>query len=306
MEIISIITTFYNAEKFLEYALKSISNQIVNNDLEIEYILVNDCSTDLSLKIAENFKNNNQNNNLKIYIYTTEYNLGCGGARNYGIQQAHGNYFMFLDADDYYINSDFVQRAVLDIKKYQADIIEYGVIFNFENGNQHFLTVQEQQIIDDPEEAVFYMFKDNRIKFNVWSKIYTKKIIESYPYSTSREYEDIRTIPFWLKECKRIVIQPTTEINYRSSNNSIIRDNELNTRLGTIKAITEVAEVFKHNKSIIKALYNRALIDISSVMEHKTSLDDGFNEMSKYNTKLLSYIYPNTYKDITFNIPEKE
>ena len=304
METISIITTFYNAEKYLIYALNSIKKQILQN-INIEYILVNDCSTDNSLQIAQEFKESVQTENITIKIVTPENNLGCGGARNYGIQQATGKYFMFLDADDYYINSDFVQRAYNDIVHYQADIIEYGVIFNFGNGECHNMVTSGQQIITNPYEAVFYMFKDNRIKFNVWSKIYTREIVESFPYDTSREYEDIRTIPIWLKNIKKVVIQPTLEINYRSSNNSIIRDNGLKTRLGTISAMTEMAELFKDNIAIIKALYERAMIDICAVMENKTSLDEGFNEMSLLNTKLLSYIYPDTYQEKTYNIKQE-
>ena len=68
--------------------------------------------------------------------------------------------------------------------------------------------------------------------------------------------------------------------------------------------MTEMCELFKDNIKIVKALYERASIDLCAVVENKTSLDEGFDEMSKLNTKLLSYIYPDTYKDITYNVPE--
>ena len=86
-------------------------------------------------------------------------------------------------------------------------------------------------------KARISLFKDNLIKFNVWTKIYTRQIIESYPYSTARTYEDVRTIPIWLTNAKKIVVMPTPEINYRAATGSIIREDNIKTRLGTITAI---------------------------------------------------------------------
>ena len=117
-KVVSIITTFYNAETYIDQALLSVVNQEINDTFEIEYILINDCSTDDSLKIATEIKNNYESRKgLTIKIFTPESNLGCGGARKFGISKATGNYFMFLDADDYYINFDFVKdlfAVVLD------------------------------------------------------------------------------------------------------------------------------------------------------------------------------------------------
>lgn len=300
---ISIITTFYNCENFINYALQSVIKQKTNNVINIEYILVNDCSTDKSIDIVNDFIDTYQNvKNFEIKLFTPENNLGCGGARKFGIDQASGDYFMFLDADDYYINNDFVLRAYNTIVNENADIVEYGVLYNDISGHKQDLVVNERIIFTNWHDSLYWMFKNNTVKFHVWSKIYTKEIINSFPYDTTREYEDIRTIPVWVKNAKKVIIEPSIEINYRASSNTIIRNNGLQTRLGTIQAMTEMCEYFKDDLNIIKALYSRAMIDICAVMDNKTSLDDGFNEMSELNTKLLSYIYPDTYKEKTYNI----
>lgn len=300
---ISIISTFYNAEQYLDQSIQSVLKQTCQN-INIEYILINDCSTDNSLEVAKEKIKDFEKENFTVSILTTENNLGCGGARKFGIEHATGDYFMFLDADDYYISPTFVSRAYKDITFNNADIVEYGVLYNEVNGNSIYMTVKEKIVINDGEEGVYNIFKDNKIKFNVWSKIYTRAIVESYPYSDTRTYEDIRTIPIWVKNANKIVIMPNVEINYRASFNSIIREDGLKTRIGTITAMTEMCEVFKNNRHIIKALYGRAMIDLCAVLENKTSDDPGFNEMSKLNTKLLSYIYPDTYKEITFNLDD--
>lgn len=300
---ISIISTFYNAEQYLDQSIQSVLKQTCQN-INIEYLLINDCSTDNSLEVAKEKIKDFEKENFTVSILTTENNLGCGGARKFGIEHATGDYFMFLDADDYYISPTFVSRAYKDITFNNADIVEYGVLYNEPNGNSIYMTVKEKIVINDGEEGVYNIFKDNKIKFNVWSKIYTRAIVESYPYSDTRAYEDIRTIPMWVKNANKIVIMPNVEINYRASFNSIIREDGLKTRIGTITAMTEICEIFKNNRHIIKALYGRAMIDLCAVLENKTSNDPGFNEMSKLNTKLLSYIYPDNYKEITFNLDD--
>ena len=300
---ISIISTFYNAEQYLDQSIQSVLKQTYQN-INIEYILINDCSTDNSLDVAKEKIKDFEKENFSVSILTTENNLGCGGARKFGIEHATGDYFMFLDADDYYISPTFVSRAYKDITFNKADIVEYGVLYNELNGNSIYMTVKEKIVINNGEEGVYNIFKDNKIKFNVWSKIYTRAIVESYPYSDTRTYEDIRTIPIWVKNANKIVIMPNVEINYRASFNSIIREDGLKTRIGTITAMTEMCEVFKNNRHIIKALYGRAMIDLCAILENKTSDDPGFNELSKLNTKLLSYIYPDNYKEITFNLDD--
>ena len=300
---ISIISTFYNAEQYLDQSIQSVLKQTCQN-INIEYILINDCSTDNSLDVAKEKIKDFEKENFSVSILTTKNNLGCGGARKFGIEHATGDYFMFLDADDYYISPTFVSRAYKDITFNKADIVEYGVLYNELNGNSIYMTVKEKIVINNGEEGVYNIFKDNKIKFNVWSKIYTRAIVESFPYSDTRTYEDIRTIPIWVKNANKIVIMPNVEINYRASSNSIIREDGLKTRIGTITAMTEMCEVFKNNRHIIKALYGRAMIDLCAVLENKTSDDPGFNELSKLNTKLLSYIYPDNYKNITFNLDD--
>lgn len=305
MDKISIITTFYNCEKFINYALSSVIKQQTNDLINIEYVLVNDCSIDNSLNIVNDFIDNNQNiDNFEIKLFTPETNLGCGGARKFGIEHATGDYFMFLDADDYYINDDFVLRAYQILTTEKADIVEFGVIYNDIHGNKQNLCSNEQLVFTSWHDSLYWMFKNNTVKFNVWSKIYTRAIVESYPYDTTREYEDIRTIPIWVQNANKLVVEPTLEINYRASENSIIRNNGLKTRLGTIAAMTEICEKVKDDINIVKALYGRAMIDICAVMENKSSLNEGFDEMSKFNTKLLSYIYPDTYQEFTYNVSE--
>ena len=305
MDKVSIITTFYNAQDLVIEAVNSI-NQQEFKDIEIEYVLVNDKSTDKSKEIVEKFIEKFGNKNIDFKLYEPDENLGCGGARKFGIDHATGDYFMFLDADDYYMHKDFVNRAYLDIVNEKADIVEYGVLFNQPNGQQINNTVGKKIVIEDnPSIAEISLFKDNLIKFNVWSKIYTRSIVESFPYSTVRTYEDVRTIPRWVANAKKIVIMPVTEINYRAAQGSIIRSNMVETRLGTITAISELFPLFKDDLNVLKSMYMRSMVDLEAMLHNHSSNDEGFNEMSRLNTYMLSFIYPKQYKEMTFHIEDE-
>lgn len=307
MEKVSIITTFYNAQNFILDAINSVNQQQITDDFCVEYILVNDKSTDKSLETAKEFVKNFGNEKIEFKFIEPAENLGCGGARKFGIDHAQGDYFMFLDADDYYLHKDFVNRAYHDIKREEADIIEYGVLYNQPNGQQVNNTISQKAVIENnPAIAEIALFKDNMIKFNVWSKIYTRAIVESYPYSVVRTYEDVRTIPVWVSNAKKIVIMPTTEINYRAATGSIIRSNMIETRLGTISGIAELFPRFKDDRNILKAMYTRAMVDLEALLHNHSSNDDGFNEMSRLNTYMLSFIYPNNYKQMTYHIEDEE
>lgn len=304
---VSVITTFYNAEKFILQSINSVNQQFIDG-FEIEYVLVDDKSPDKSREIITNFINNHGNPNIDFRIIEPEENLGCGGARKFGIDNSTGNYLMFLDADDYYMNRDFIVRAYNTIKKENADIVEYGVIFNQANGQQINNSAREKIVIDNPIVAEIALFKDNLIKFNVWSKIYTRAIVNTLPYSTARTYEDVRTIPVWVSNAKKIVIMPTPEVNYRAATGSIIREDQIKTRVGTITAIAELFErdFFHSNMALMKAMYGRAMVDLEALLHNHSCKDPGFNEMSRLNTKMLKYIYPDNYKDLTFHIEDEQ
>lgn len=305
MKTVSIITTFYNAEQFVVNAVHSVAQQITTDHFNIEYVIVDDKSQDKSKEIIENyFKTNAPVGNLNWRIIEPEENLGCGGARRFGIENATGDLFMFLDADDYYMNRDFVKRAFETIMFEEADIVEYGIVFNQNNGQQQANCVREKIVCTNPNTAELMLFNDNIIKFNVWSKIYKRHIVESFRYSDERTFEDVRTIPVWISNANKIIIMPSCEINYRAASGSIIRTDMTKTRVGTITAIASLFEKFKDNRNILKAMYKRSMIDLEAILHNHSSNDDGFNEMSRLNTYMLKYIYPNNWQELTYHIED--
>lgn len=92
-KMVSVIVPLYNAEKWLKLCVKSIIQQTYR-DLEI--LLIDDGSTDSSLKLCDRFQK--KDNRIRV-IHKS--NGGVSVARNIGLESAEGEYLCFVDADDY-------------------------------------------------------------------------------------------------------------------------------------------------------------------------------------------------------------
>lgn len=111
----SIIVPVYNVEKYISECLSSISAIKYSN---FEVIIVNDGSTDNSVSIIETFLSDNLNFKL-----VNKPNEGLGFARNTGIENATGEYLIFIDSDDYYLSDQVLNKLNRCIEKYNSDII---------------------------------------------------------------------------------------------------------------------------------------------------------------------------------------
>ena len=112
-KLISIIIPTYNSEKTIKRALESICSQKVLNNFEI--IVVDDNSTDNTIEIIKEFKNNI---NHKLILIENKVNMGSGVARKIALKKASGFFTAFLDSDDYWLEDklscqlNFLQKNI--------------------------------------------------------------------------------------------------------------------------------------------------------------------------------------------------
>lgn len=102
---ISVVLPVYNAEKYLDEAIKSILNQTYTN---FEFIIINDGSTDSSLEIIKKYKNQDD----RIILITRE-NRGLIASLNEGIEQSKGKFIARMDADDISLPTRFKKQVTL-------------------------------------------------------------------------------------------------------------------------------------------------------------------------------------------------
>jgi glycosyltransferase involved in cell wall biosynthesis len=94
---VTVVTAAYNAEKFIGKTIESVLNQSMGAE-HIEYIIVDDCSTDKTAEIVQSYAAQNKN----ITFVSLLENTGSPGTpRNIGIELATASYITFLDADDW-------------------------------------------------------------------------------------------------------------------------------------------------------------------------------------------------------------
>lgn len=99
--LVSILIPLYNAEAYIEETITKALKQTYSN---IELVIVDDHSTDNSLKIAQKYASE------KVHIYSNP-KKGGNSARNYAFEKCKGEYIKFMDADDYCTN-DMIEKQM--------------------------------------------------------------------------------------------------------------------------------------------------------------------------------------------------
>ncbi len=117
---VSIIVPVYNVERYLERCINSLRNQSLE---ELEIILVDDSSTDLSLEMCQ--KAASEDSRIKVIHKVNE---GAGKARNAALSVATGKYIGFVDSDDF-VETEMFQTLYEKAEKYKSDLVMSGVLF---------------------------------------------------------------------------------------------------------------------------------------------------------------------------------
>lgn len=224
-KLISIVVPVYNVSKYLEACITSIRNQTYKN---LQIILVDDGSTDGSGDICDKYRD--ADNRIEVIHKVNE---GLSEARNTGIKNVRGDYFIFIDSDDY-IHSQMIEILYKTIEKNNADIalckrVEIDVCMeNFTEKSKVFTDsqiegVDNEQILNG-RESFGELYKENSVDFIVaWNKLYDKKMVDKIHFPKGKIHEDEFTIPIVLYNASRIVYKKLPLYYYVRHNGSITK-----------------------------------------------------------------------------------
>jgi len=126
--LVTIIAPFYNVEKYIGRCIDSLLKQTYSN---LEILLVDDCSPDNTIQIVKEYMK--KDDRIKILQY--EKNRGLGGARNYGVEKAKGEYILFVDSDDY-IEANTVERLYEKAKDNNLCVLEANYLKEGESSTE--------------------------------------------------------------------------------------------------------------------------------------------------------------------------
>ena len=188
---VSVIVPVYNVEPYLEQCLQSLAAQTLP---EMEFILVDDGSTDRSGAIADLFAA--QHPRFRI---VHQQNKGYAGARNAALPLATGEYLGFVDSDDW-VAPDMFEKLYRAAKEGNAEISGCSFCYFFQKDNQTVPSSNEMfaallasrggRFLGGAESAIF----DNAV---TWNKIYSRSLIEKYRIRFAENMKMAEDVPFF-------------------------------------------------------------------------------------------------------------
>lgn len=118
--LVSVLMPAYNAEKYIGEAIESILNQTYKN---FEFIIVDDCSTDNTIKVIEKYMKKDK----RIKLYKNKENSGVAITLNNGLNYCSGKYIARMDSDDISLPKRFEKQMKL-LKETDADICSTNLV----------------------------------------------------------------------------------------------------------------------------------------------------------------------------------
>lgn len=229
--LVSVIVPVFNVEKYVGQCLKSIHNQSYQN---LEIIVVDDGSTDNSLKVCQNWAQ--RDSRIRI---VEEKNSGLSTARNNGLASSVGKYVLFVDSDDW-LASESVERMVNAFCEYDADMVTCQ--FFYYDGTPHLsFNSARQAVVLDKEEYIKKLLNDQEVTAHIWRKMFKRELMPQRPFWEGHIFEDIAAMPGLIDNCQRFVLLAAPLYYYRVRPSSIVRT-------------SPKVNITEHYKSLQKAL----------------------------------------------------
>lgn len=254
---VSIIIPTFNDKKNIDRAINSVLHQ---KNILVEIIIIDDASSDGTYEyLREKY---NQKN---IYVLKHKVNQNLGASRNTGMDQAKGNFLMFLDSDDW-LEPDAISKIVKTAVKNKSEITAFGVAKAYSDGSKTPFHAISLNTIGGINAITHY--SRHEIGSIVWNKLYLRSFIEKNKLRFTPEYyhEDVLFTAKSLILCKKFISIPDIFYNYYQRNESIINQKPQLLHLRSyIRLFLEMTEFIKKNNDNFK---NDVKIPISLITAH--------------------------------------
>ena len=227
---VSIIVPVYNNGKYLKTCLDSLINQTLE---DVEIIAVDDCSTDNSLLILEEYAKKYPN----VKVYHNEKNIGQGASRNRGLEVAKGEYIGFVDSDDYVSRTMYEDMYNIAIETKAPLVITYlDYVYDDTFFNKTPILFEDVFSFNphdkDRKHVIPYETPSS------CTKLYKRELIGDHRFMEDTLFEDVEFTYFMMMRSEKITILPAINYYYRANNY-----NSLSFR--TYKKTDKIYDIFK-------------------------------------------------------------
>ena len=259
---VSIIVPVYQVENYIRQCIDSI---LVQTFTDFELILVDDGSKDRSGKICDEYAVLDQ----RVKVIHKE-NGGLSDARNCGMDQEVGNYFMFVDSDDYIAPTmlEYLYKALMNK---EADIAVCNFLYFFEEDRKRdFSTNIQSEVLSGAE--IFYSRKNERV-YGIWTvawnKLYKRETLGNVRFRFGKYHED----EFWANDIYqmdiKIVTIPECLYYYRQRDNSIMGKKSAARNLDIIEALQERIYIYLKKPEYADQAYKVLVFSLEYLEESK-------------------------------------
>ena len=287
---VSIIVPVYQAEKYVERCIGSILEQTYK---DYELILIDDGSTDNSIRIAEKVLQDT----LIDYSIIQQKNSGAAAARNTGVKIAKGKYIVFVDSDDYlskYYLQTLVETAISTSMAVSA--------VNFRYVDESNIPVEPNKILESKiieQKKLLKLFLVRKINIAVTALLINKEVfVENKLWfdETVRFGED--AVFYWhlLLSQKAIAYNYTTLYNYFVHLGSTTTAPNKDKISGNIQAFVKLRDEIEVgvNRKFANFVFARQLFSIIRIYSVYTDYDEycdiyNFLNFSKYRKILIKF-----------------
>ena len=168
---VSVIIPVYNVAEYLPFALQSCIEQTL---YDVEFICINDGSTDNSLQVLREYEKKDER-----FIVVDKENGGVSSARNEGLKRACGKWIMFLDPDDY-LSKNACERVWIEGEEGLTDIINFGTEIV---PKQPKASAWHYYALEVPTRRYYefnpdILFREPSAKPFIWHQAYSKSILD--------------------------------------------------------------------------------------------------------------------------------
>ena len=244
---ISVIIPVYNVEEYLPKTLDSILSQAYS---DIEVLLIDDGSTDNSVKICEAYAAKDD----RVIVYC-QANAGPSRARNNGLDHATGAYILFVDSDDL-LSKNALELLVSNMATCSADIAFYG--------SEDFYDVYSETDLTNPDvytldrvDALKRMFMHEGFGHAPWGKLYKKELWNEIRFPEDIMCgEDYAVLYKVVNRVKKAIYMPDVKYMYRQREGSIMNGTISPKKMKAMDVALAVTEDVEKN---IPEVYTEAL-----------------------------------------------
>ncbi|EEU30565.1 glycosyltransferase, group 2 family protein [Limosilactobacillus coleohominis 101-4-CHN] len=298
---ISVIVCAYNAEKTIKKSLNSILNQRLCVPFDI--VVVNDGSTDKTIKILNSFKDKNN-----ISIINKE-NSGVSNSRNVALKYVRKKYVTFVDADDY-IDFNHLQSLYDQYKEYELLDLAIGGYVQETTDGKTLVSAQGAKQIMNKEQALQSIFKSYMIEGYLVNKLFRTTIIQNNHIEFLPQLSVAEDLVFcinYLHYSSKISYNPSNTYHYIMHGNSQLHSIEIGKPFSSknTELVSSLIYIKNHLKddypSVNKALNAKlcwsatvVLRAIYAAPNNYTVSTETINEMKKITMKYKKDFMANT------------